>query len=119
MCTSTARSAARRSRGIFAGAVAALFVAAGCGCGGASTTGRSAEHAERPRHVPGTADPVEGPRRDPARSAIGTNLDGPYDWSTAMPFVDQFRVSRPWVSVPAGDRTVDDDHRPLDLDANG
>ena len=33
---------------------------------------------------------------------LGINLAGPADWNTELPFVDVFRVSRPWVSQKKG-----------------
>ncbi len=29
---------------------------------------------------------------------LGMNLAGPADWNTELPFVDVFRMSRPWIS---------------------
>lgn len=29
---------------------------------------------------------------------MGINLAGPADWNTELPFVDVFRMSRPWIS---------------------
>ncbi len=34
--------------------------------------------------------------------ALGMNLAGPADWNTELPFVDVFRMSRPWVSQQKG-----------------
>jgi hypothetical protein len=42
-----------------------------------------------------------------ASSSIGTNLAGIADWSTALPFVDIFRSSRPWV-IKDGVAQLDD-----------
>src|SRR5260370_42254621 len=50
------------------------------------------------------------------RSPIGTGIDGLVYWSTALPFLDAFKTSGPWMS---GTATVWDDHRPLDLDEHG
>jgi hypothetical protein len=33
---------------------------------------------------------------------LGTNLNGPADWNTELPFVDVFRMSRPWISQRQG-----------------
>jgi hypothetical protein len=33
---------------------------------------------------------------------MGMNLAGPADWATELPFVDVFRLSRPWISQQAG-----------------
>ncbi len=37
-----------------------------------------------------------------AKAALGINLHGPADWNTELPFVDVFRMSRPWISQRAG-----------------
>jgi hypothetical protein len=50
------------------------------------------------------------------RGMVGTNLDFLVDWSTAMPFVDLMRTSRPWIS---GTFETFDDGRPLELDERG
>lgn len=39
---------------------------------------------------------VAGPR-------MGTNLNGPADWNTEVPFVDVFRLSRAWISQRRGE----------------
>lgn len=39
---------------------------------------------------------------DPQRSRLGINLAGPADWSTELPFVDVFRLSREWISQRDG-----------------
>ena len=39
--------------------------------------------------------PVPNPR-------LGTNLSGPADWNTELPFVDVFRMARPWISQRKG-----------------
>ena len=36
------------------------------------------------------------------RPRLGMNLNGPADWNTELPFVDVFRLSRPWISQKAG-----------------
>ena len=33
---------------------------------------------------------------------LGINLNGPADWNTELPFVDVFRMSRPWISQRKG-----------------
>ena len=33
---------------------------------------------------------------------LGMNLAGPTDWNTELPFVDVFRMSRPWISQKKG-----------------
>jgi len=35
---------------------------------------------------------------DSAKARLGMNLAGPADWNTELPFVDVFRMSRPWIS---------------------
>lgn len=37
-----------------------------------------------------------------AQARLGINLAGPADWNTELPFVDVFRLSRPWVSQKKG-----------------
>ncbi|MBN1421717.1 MAG: hypothetical protein JXP34_23285, partial [Planctomycetes bacterium] len=44
---------------------------------------------------------AEDPRPVP-RPRLGMNLSGPADWNTELPFVDVFRLSRPWVSQREG-----------------
>ena len=34
----------------------------------------------------------------PAKPRLGMNLAGPADGNTELPFVDVFRMSRPWIS---------------------
>jgi hypothetical protein len=41
------------------------------------------------------AQSTDGPR-------LGINLNGPADWNTELPFVDVFRMSRPWISQREG-----------------
>lgn len=43
-----------------------------------------------------TGDPT------PAQSRLGINLAGPADWSSELPFVDVFRLSREWISQREG-----------------
>ncbi|MGE0790273.1 MAG: hypothetical protein AB7S26_31650 [Sandaracinaceae bacterium] len=50
-------------------------------------------------------------------SPLGTNLDGPADWSQAIPFIDQFRLSRAWTSSRGHGQP--DDERAIDVDAHG
>lgn len=38
----------------------------------------------------------------PAKPRLGMNLAGPADWNTELPFVDVFRMSRPWISQQKG-----------------
>lgn len=49
-----------------------------------------------------TAVAGESPRPPAARPRLGINLAGPADWNTELPFVDVFRMSRPWVSQRKG-----------------
>ncbi len=51
-----------------------------------------------------------------ASSPVGTNLDGPSDWSTEHAFVDVFRMSRAWFS---GSATQWNDRRTIAVDADG
>ena len=39
----------------------------------------------------------------PAQSRLGMNLSGVVDWNTEHPFVDVFRLSRPWISQKKGE----------------
>ncbi|MCB9594117.1 MAG: hypothetical protein H6719_15390 [Sandaracinaceae bacterium] len=57
----------------------------------------------------------DGPPR--VWSPLGTNLDGPFDWSEANPFIDAFRLSRGWTSAPA--EFQPDDEQPIDVDEHG
>lgn len=38
-----------------------------------------------------------------AKPRLGMNLAGPADWNTELPFVDVFRMSRPWTSQKKGE----------------
>ncbi len=51
--------------------------------------------------VLGTKDAA---RCEPPRPRLGINLAGPADWNTELPFVDVFRMSRPWISQQEGKR---------------
>lgn len=42
------------------------------------------------------------PHPPKTRLALGMNLSGPADWNTELPFVDVFRLSRPWISQRQG-----------------
>jgi len=46
------------------------------------------------------AEPPAAPKKP--HPALGMNLAGPADWNTELPFVDVFRMSRPWVSQQKG-----------------
>ncbi|MEJ5170035.1 MAG: hypothetical protein WHU10_03520 [Fimbriimonadales bacterium] len=39
---------------------------------------------------------------EPKVARLGINLSGPADWNTEVPFVDAFRMSRPWISQREG-----------------
>lgn len=108
---------------------ASLF---GCsGCGGSRTTqpapasgpavseerAPSAEPSERGPDLEREPATARRGRRDPARSPLGTNVSLISDWSTELPFVDQFRTSRPWLSGPGAYGGLD--QRPIDVDARG
>ncbi|MBC7352151.1 MAG: hypothetical protein H5U08_07310 [Thermogutta sp.] len=41
-------------------------------------------------------------RAEPAGPKMGINLAGPADWNTELPFVDVFKLSRPWISQQKG-----------------
>jgi hypothetical protein len=82
-----------------------LLVAA-CGGGGGSSGGGT--------DAPPTEPPVVNTAND--GSPLGTNLAGIVYFSTQLPFIDQFKSSRPWFS---GDEFSWIDGRPLDLDSNG
>ncbi len=53
----------------------------------------------------------------PSESRLGINLAGPADWNTELPFVDVFRLSRPWISQRKGQPWGKGPT--LDLDAHG
>lgn len=102
-------------------ATAMLAVGACSSCGGGSSTGGAGATAEP---VPRTPEPGgehvalgAGGRRDPRRSPLGTNLGQIYDWSSEIPFVDLFRVSRAWNSAP--EMYGPDDQQPVDVDEHG
>jgi len=66
------------------------------------------------------------PKGSPAQEAaknlqgvprLGMNLSGPADWNTELPFVDVFRMSRPWISQQKGQPWGKGP--PLDLDEFG
>lgn len=78
--------------------VLGILFAAGCSCG-------TPPRAERYRD-PSAALP----------SLLGTNLDFLTDWSTALPFVDLMKTSRPWFS---GTRDEWEHDQPIDLDEHG
>ena len=52
----------------------------------------------------------------PGRMPLGTNVAGPDDWSTEVPFADVFMTTRRWFS---GSRASWQDQRTLDLDERG
>jgi len=93
-------------------ASAVLILSSSCTSCGADRSLTPA-HAQEP-----VAEPPPGPDSRPSpRSPLGTNLDFPYDWSEAVPFVDAFRLSRPWASSRGMGQP--DDNRPLALDEHG
>ena len=49
---------------------------------------------------PSAALSAPAPKAEPK---LGMNLAGPADWSTELPFVDVFRLSRPWISQRRGE----------------
>jgi hypothetical protein len=51
-------------------------------------------------------------------SAMGTNLAAPTDYGREYPFINYFKMARPWFSAPA-DGSAFQDERALDLDARG
>lgn len=64
----------------------------------------------------GTAPVASGARGVPVRE-LGTNLTLPVDWDTEVPFVDVFRLTRPWISQRDG--APYGQGGPLDLDSHG
>jgi len=46
--------------------------------------------------------PSQGRAQSGSRAQLGINLSGPADWNSELPFVDLFRMSRPWVSQSNG-----------------
>ncbi len=48
------------------------------------------------------ASSAPGIAAEPARPRLGMNLNGPADWNTELPFVDVFRLARPWISQEKG-----------------
>ena len=66
--------------------------------------------------LPGIVPATVAARRPPARE-LGTNLTLPVDWDSEVPFVDVFRLARPWMSQRDGVPNAQD--APLALDAHG
>ncbi len=56
--------------------------------------------------IPAVADEALRSTSKPPKSQprLGMNLSGPADWNSELPFVDVFRLSRPWVSQKKGER---------------
>lgn len=50
--------------------------------------------------LPALAD--EPAKRPTAKPQLGMNLHGPCDWNTELPFVNMFRMARPWISQRKG-----------------
>ena len=61
---------------------------------------------------------IGGTQRPPTINKLGTNLSGIVDWSTAFPFVDAFKSSRPF-TLSNLDGTDGWYLAPTDVDANG
>ena len=72
--------------------------------------GFSAEGGESLSTAPKATPPKATPR-------LGMNLNGPADWNSELPFVDVFRLSRPWISQKKGERWGNGP--PLALDDRG
>jgi hypothetical protein len=64
------------------------------------------------RKTPSTARPVPA-----AQPALGINLGSADDWTSELPFVDVFRLARPWVSQREG--AAYGEGPPLALDEHG
>jgi len=68
--------------------------------------------------VTGVAFPAgETARSSKPHARLGMNLAGPADWNTELPFVDVFKLSRPWVSQKKG--TTWGKGPKLDIDGHG
>jgi hypothetical protein len=76
-------------------------------------------HPAHPWPAADQPDPPAHPQAavDPPRPRLGMNLGAPVDWSTELPFVDVFRLSRSWVSQRKGARWGQGPE--LDVDAHG
>jgi hypothetical protein len=61
--------------------------------------------------------PADAPKPPPPNARLGMNLSGPADWNTELPFVDVFRMARPWISQRKGQPWGKGP--PLDLDEHG
>ncbi len=57
------------------------------------------------------------PAAPTTKPSLGINLSGPADWNTELPFVDVFRLARPWISQREGEPWGKGP--PLALDENG
>ncbi len=104
-------------------------VVAARACGGGSSRGPDSRHPSSPNAELSSAattssrtsppnkslEPPRGTRWN-RRSALGTNLASFTEWSTEIPLVDQFKLSRRWTS---GTEEEFDDQRPLDVDQHG
>jgi hypothetical protein len=45
---------------------------------------------------------IDDSRASVPQPRLGMNLNGPADWNSELPFVDVFRLSRPWISQRRG-----------------
>ncbi|MEM9191778.1 MAG: hypothetical protein AAGF12_21580 [Myxococcota bacterium] len=94
----------------------AVLALSGCDCG--SPNREPTVRPSRPAVVTGdTESPTTlagGPWNE--GSPLGTNLSAFYDWSTELPLIDLFKMSRPWIS---GTDEVWEDDRPIDVDEHG
>ncbi|MBE3123314.1 MAG: hypothetical protein IMZ65_00750 [Planctomycetes bacterium] len=77
-----------RTLAILCAAILAAMATASTAYAAALAATPAAPAAERP-----------APKPEPR---LGTNLSGPADWNTELPFVDAFRMSRPWISQKKG-----------------
>ncbi|MGB1250976.1 MAG: hypothetical protein ACPG8W_10210 [Candidatus Promineifilaceae bacterium] len=59
-------------------------------------------------------------RQNNADSPVGTNLGAAKDWSSEYPFIDAFKMSRPWITHDFADGVWDTlEQEQLNLDENG
>jgi hypothetical protein len=67
--------------------------------------------------TPALAQPASSPPPAPSQTTLGMNISGLYDWSTELPFVDAFKLARPWTSQQQGARYGQGPR--LDMDPQG